>query len=59
MFALLALGAALGAWRQPELLQRLGEVPIGWRWPPLFAEAFGEFLRQQLHAARKRTRRMS
>ena len=33
MFALLLLGALLGARDHPELLQRLVEVPLGLRWP--------------------------
>jgi MFS superfamily sulfate permease-like transporter len=34
MFALLAIGVGLGAWRQPELVQQLRSVAIGWQWPP-------------------------
>jgi len=33
MFALLALGGALGAWEHPELLAQLAAAPVGWRWP--------------------------
>lgn len=33
MFAVLVFGAAVGAWRQPELLSRLAAMPIAFRLP--------------------------
>ncbi len=45
MFALLLFGAAIGAWRQPELLSRIATAPIGLRLP---APALGDIAWDQV-----------
>jgi MFS superfamily sulfate permease-like transporter len=39
MFALLLLGAGVGAWRQPQLLANLLAAPVELRWPRLTLQA--------------------